>query len=264
MKLIKLVSLTGLVLTSSQLIAETIDNSQIMPPPGPYHSVVSNNAPTKIMSQAEQSAQMNSANSQMPQGCHGFHGSNQSMPDSTMHVPEWVLKQQQAVQNDIEKMLKENTKRYNENQKNYNEYLTEYKKLADKRENERRQWVDENNKKMMQSWKEMLDQYAKNQKQQIESAENMPEWMKQQMLKQHQQQLAMMNANPPVSMNTLQQPQQAVPAQSSGRVMPNISQPQMRSMMNRMDMNYPMMQQAPQRQPYMGQPPMTPYNNFRR
>lgn len=257
MKLIKLVSLTGLVLTSSQLIAGENDNSQVMPPPGPYHSIV-NNVPTDSMHQSrQQSPQVNPYNNSMP---HGLNAENKPMP-ATAQVPEWVLKQQQMAKDDIEKMLKENTKRYNENEKKYAEYLKKYQELTEKRENERQQWMADNNKKMMQSWKEMLEQYTKNQKKQIEAAENMPEWMKQQMLKQHEQQLSMMNANPPINMNNMQNRRQTMP---NGRAMQAFPQSQMNPMMNRMDMSYPMMQQAPQRQFYMGQPVMTPYNHFNR
>jgi len=300
MKLIKLTSLTGLMIISVPVLSGVIDNSQIMPPPGPYQSIM-NNTPPAFVPYGSKQAQANPHNQNVvPQAFNHFPADTRSMVRPSIQPPEWVLNQQKAVKESIENMLKENTERYKQNQMQYDEYIKKSEASAEQREKDNRKWIEENNKQMKQTWKNMLDQYAKNQKQQILDAKNLPEWMKDRMLKQHEQQVAMMNSNPPMAMHNNQRqmatpPQmqrnfnQPAPAANQNYMRPQMRpdmQPNMQPNMNQAQMFRP--QQVPmpanrmqppmqpparsfmqpsvqQGQPFMRQPyPVAPYNNYRR
>jgi len=232
MKLIKSISLTSLMIASTSSFAGIIESNQNISPSGPYYSNNQNS-----MSQAY----------------------NQSMISSEMNAFEWNLKQQHLAYDNFDKMIKQNSDHYKKNEEQYAEYLKKYEKLVEKRDKNHQKWIAENNKKMMQIWKNMLDEYSEGQKQQIVAAENMPEWMKQRMLKHHELQLARMNSNPPTAVNYGYQYSQM---QQGMQPMQQYSQPQMMQPMNRMQGPVPM-QQAPQNSPYNGQPYSAPYNNFR-
>ncbi len=257
MKLIKLISLTSLLMTSAVSYAGMIDSSQMMPPPGPYQSMMNN---------AASNSQAPASQNKMPQVYQHNSANNQYMARQT---PDWAIKQQQMAKENYEKMNKKNAERYRDNENQYAEYLKKSEKLAAQREENRKKWIEQNNKQMMQAWKNMLDQYTKNQQQQIQAAKNMPEWMKERMLKQHEQQLAMMNDNPPMQM----------PVQPRMQAMPNYSQQPMMQPMNPMQMNnmgpmnpMPMNSMGPMNNMGMGRVPMqqmpqgysAPYNNFHR
>jgi len=137
---------------------------------------------------------------------------------------------------------------------------------------------------MRQAWQSMLDQYAKNQQQQILNAKNLPEWVKARMLKQHEQQISMMNSNPPM---VIPNNQRAIAAPQMQRTFnqpaPGVNQHFMRPQMQpgmrpnvQPVQNYPpqqmpapanrmqssMMQQG---HPFMRPSyPVAPYNNYRR
>ncbi len=256
MKLIKLISLTSLMMTSAASYAGMIDSSQMMPPPGPYQSMMSNASSTSMPTNSQTSVQSIPQN-QMPQS---YQHNTTNNPYMTVQTPEWIIKQQQMAKKNYEKINKENAERYRDNKNEYAVYLKKSEKLAEQREENRKKWIEQNNKQMMQAWQNMLDQYAKNQKQQIQLAENMPEWMKERMLKQHEQQLAMMKNNPPMPMSANMQPRmQAMPNFSQQQMMQQMNGMPMNSMrpMNNMGMGRTSMQQIPQGYP-------APYNNFRR
>ena len=267
MKLIKLASLSGLMFLSAPVFSGVINNSQIMPPPGPYQSIM-NNTPPAFVPYGSKQAQANPHNQNiMPQTFNHFPADTRSMIRPAIQPPEWVINKQQAVKENIENMLKENTERYKENQMRYAEHLKAAEANAKKREKENRKWIEENNKQMKQAWQNMLDQYAKNQQQQISNAKNIPEWMKARMLKQHQQQVSMMNANPPMAMYNPQRPMAAPPQMQRNfnspapGANPNFMRPQMQAAMP------PNMRptQMRQPQPFMRPAyPAAPYNDYRR
>ncbi len=291
MKLLKLTTLTGAMLISTQVFSGVIENSQIMPPPGPYQSIM-NNTPPAFVPYGSKQAQANPYNQrQTIQPYNHFPADTRAITRPANQLPEWVINQQQATKESIQKMLEENTQRLKDNEKRHNDFLKKSQELSAQRAKDNQKWTEENNKRLKQTWNRMLDQYSKNQKQQILQAENMPEWMKERMLKQHEQQLAMMTSNPPMPMNNMQQqnfnsnarqnfnparnamgrfnqpapmvkqnfnhPQQ----QPNMRHMQQFPQAQMRPPVNRGQMQRPPMQLPPQqRQPY----PVAPYNNYRR
>lgn len=211
MKLIKLTAVSGLMVISSQVFCGVVDNSQIMPPPGPYQSIMSNTPPAFVpYGSLPQKSNPNNKNL-MPQAFNHFPADTRAMMRPAVQPPEWVINQQKAVKENIEKMLKENTELFEKNQKQYEEYIKKSEERAEKYAQENTKRIEENNKKMKEAWKNMLDQYAKNQKQQIQDAKNIPEWLKERMLKQHEYQVSMMNANPPMNMNIGERPMVQMP-----------------------------------------------------
>lgn len=224
MKLINITSIAGLMIISTQTFSGVIENSQIMPPPGPYQSIMNNTPPAFVPYGSNQPAINPHQQNQMPQTFNHFPADTRSMIRPAMQTPEWVVNEQKAVQKNIEKMLKENAERNKENEKRYTEYLKKSEAMSAQRQKDNKQWLEDNNKQMKQAWQNMLDQYAKQQKQQISQAQNMPDWMKKRMLQQHEQQLAMMNANPPVAMNNMQRPMHAAP-QYQQNARPPMGQP---------------------------------------
>jgi len=207
MKTLKLTSsaslIASLMLVSTQQIAGVVENSQIMPPPGPYKSIM-NNMPPAFVPYGSKQAQVNPLQQrQLQQPYNNFPADTHALYQPATQAPEWVLTQQKQTRDNIEKMLKENEKRNMENEKRYAEYLNKSEELAAQREIRNRKWLEENNKQMKKTWKNMLDEYSKYQKQQIMKAENIPQWVKDRMLKEHENQLSMMNSNPPMAMNNM-------------------------------------------------------------
>jgi len=200
MKITRILLITGVMLVSTQLNATVVENDQIMPPPGPYKSIMSNTPPA-FVPYGSQQAQINPyQQSQATQAFNRFPVNNQPSHKPANQMPEWVLSKQQENKDKIEKMLQENEAKNKENEKRFKEYLVKAEALAKKRNEESKKWVSENNKKMKEYWQSQLDKFAKNQKLQIEKAKDLPDWMKNKMLEQQQQQLAVMKENPPMPM----------------------------------------------------------------
>lgn len=75
--------------------------------------------------------------------------------------------------------------------------MTRDQENAKKRDAKNKQWIESNNQQMKKYWKESLNKFDKTQKKQIQQVKDMPDWMKERMLKQHEQQITMMNNFPP-------------------------------------------------------------------
>jgi len=216
MKLLNIASLTSLILLNQPLFADVIENSQIMPPPGPYKSIM-NNTPPAFVPYGSRQAQANPHyQNNAPQTFNQYPVEKQKAYAPSMQAPEWVLSRQQETRENIAKMLKENKKR----------------------DEERKKWIEENNKQMQLTWENMLKEYSATQKQQIKQAENMPDWMKDRMLQQHEQQVAMMKNKPQMNMGSRSGMQAPVNNQYN-----NLSRPQQtQDMINQRALNQPMMQ----------------------
>ncbi len=225
MKVINLTSLAGLMLINLQLNAGVIENNQIMPPPGPYQSIMGS-APPAFVPYGSQQAKTNPyQQNQVPPMFSQFPENTQTQYRPPVSAPEWVLNRQQENRDRIEKMLTENEKMNRENEKRYQEYLKKAELQAEKRDRDYRQWVEENNRQLKKHWEIMINQFSEKQKQAIEQARNLPEWLKQRMLKQHEQQLAMINMQSPVNSGFTQRPPvspvQAIPPDMHSGMHPN-------------------------------------------
>jgi len=220
MKFNKILYISGLMI-STQLIAATVENNQIMPPPGPYKSIM-NNTPPAFVPYGSQQAQANPyQQGRTAQAFNRFPVTNQTFHKPANQPPEWVLNKQQENKEKIEKMLKENEEKNKENEKRFTEYLEKAEALSIKRNEESKKWMAENNKKMKEYWQSELDKFAKNQKLQIEKAKDLPEWVRKDMLEQQQRQLAVMKNNPPMPMqNSMQRGSQTTNGFNNMRQMP--------------------------------------------
>ncbi|RDH83736.1 MAG: hypothetical protein DIZ80_06235 [endosymbiont of Galathealinum brachiosum] len=208
MKVTKIFSIAGLMLISTQQNATVVESNQIMPPPGPYKSIMSNTPPAFVPFGSRQAQANPHQQNVMPQNFSRFPANVQHVPQQKAQQPEWVLKKQQENKGSIEKMLKENEQRNKENEKRFTEYLKKAETIAAKRNEDSKKWLTENNQKMKKYWEQEFEKFAENQKKQIEKAKDLPEWMKTSMLEQQAKQLEMMKKNPPV-------PNQNVAAQSN-------------------------------------------------
>ena len=205
MKVTKILSIAGVMLMSNQLNAAAVENNQIMPPPGPYKSIMTNTPPA-FVPYGSQQAQINPyQQSQASQAFNRFPANNQPLHKPAKQMPEWVISKQQENKDRIEKMLQENEVKNKENEKRFKAYLEKAEALAKKRNEESKKWVSENNIKMKEYWQSELDKVAKNQKLQIEKAKDLPDWVKKNMLEQQQKQLAVMRENPPMPMQNFEQ-----------------------------------------------------------
>jgi len=268
MRAINLTSLAGLMLVSLQQNAGVIENNQIMPPPGPYQSIMGS-APPAFVPYGSQQAKTNPyQQNQMPQIFSQFPANAQAVHRPAISPPEWVLNRQQENKDRMEEMLKQSEKINRENEKRYVEYLKKADLQAEKRDSEYRKWVAENNRQLKKHWQTMIEQFSEKQKRDIQQAQNLPEWIKKRMLKQHEQQLAMMNMQPPAyngfSRIPPTPPVQATPWNRGFPAMdrkqmnsgaPRQNSPQMNPGFNRPPFVQPPMQQR--MQPPM-QPPMQP------
>lgn len=261
MKVMNLTSLTGLMLISLQLNAGVVENNQIMPPPGPYQSVMGGAPPAFVPYGSQQAKTNPHQQNQMSQVFSQFPENTQIGPRPPVSPPEWVLNRQQENKDRIEKILKENEKMNRENEKRYKEYLKKAELQAENRDKSYRQWVEKNNRQLKKHWEMMLNQFSEKQKQAIEQAQNLPEWLKQRMLKQHEQQLAMMSMQSPVNNapgnNGFNQMPPAPPAHGipSNRGFSAMNQKQMS--FNMRGQNSPSMNPGFNR-PFFVQPPMPP------
>ena len=210
MKFNKILYISGLLMCTP-LIATTVENNQIMPPPGPYKSIMNNTPPVFIPYGSQQAPANPYKHGASTQAFNRFPVQNQTLQKPAIQAPEWVLSKQQENKEKIEKMLKENEIRNKENEKRFREHLKKAEELSIKRNEESKKWIAENNKKMKEFWQSELDKFAKNQKLQIEKAKDLPEWVRKDMLQQQQKQLAVMKNNPPLPMNnTMQNSSQSV------------------------------------------------------
>lgn len=236
MKITRILLITGVMSVGTQLNA-AVENDQIMPPPGPYKSIMSNTPPA-FVPYGSQQAQINPyQQNQSSQAFNRFPANNQPSQNSANQMPEWALSKHQENKERIEKMLQENEVKNKENEKRFTEYLEKAEALAKKRNEESKKWVSENNRKMKEYWKSQLDKFAKNQKLQIEKAKDLPDWMKNKMLEQHEKQLAVMKENPPMPMqmpihnsgqnsaqNTMQRNQSSTSGFNNMQQMPPVNQ----------------------------------------
>jgi len=244
MKLLNIASLTSLMLISTQVSSEVTENSQIMPPPGPYQSIMNNTPPVFVPYGSRQARTNPHYQNIAPQAFNQYPADTQKAYAPSIQTPEWVLNRQQETRDNIEKMLKE------------------HKKIDE----ERKKWIEENNKQMQATWENMLKEYSKIQKQQIKQAENMPDWVKENMLKQHDQQVAMMKFKPPVNEDKRSLMQSPVNSQNKNQYNNFRPSQQAQGMTNRPVFNQPMMP------PRMSQPnqsaqwfngvPQNPRNNM--
>ncbi|MCW9047584.1 MAG: hypothetical protein OQK46_05840 [Gammaproteobacteria bacterium] len=260
MKVTKILSITGVMLMSAQLNAAVVENNQIMPPPGPYKSIMSNTPPAFVPYGSQQAQNNPYQQNHASQAFNRFPANNQPLYQPAEQLPEWVKSKQQENKARIEKMLEENAARNKENEKRFTEYLEKAEALAKKRNEENKKWLAENNKKMKQFWQSELDKFAKNQKLQIEKAKDLPDWVKKNMLERQQKQLAVMKENPPMPM---QDSMQHNPVSTNGfnnrQQLPPVNQ-----MPSNMQFRQPplMQQQQHQQQPSQQQPGMNqPFNS---
>lgn len=253
MKTTRILLITGVMLVGTQLNAAAVENDQIMPPPGPYKSIMSNTPPAFVPYGSRQ-AQINPyQQNQVSPVFNRFPANNQVLQNPANQVPEWVLNKQQENKDRIEKMLQENEVKNKENEKRFTEYLEKAEALAKKRNEESKKWVSENNKKMKEYWQSQLDKFAKNQKLQIEKAKDLPDWIKSEMLEQQERQLAVMKDNPPMPMamhnagqNSMQRNQPATSGFNNMRQMPPVNQmPSNRQHMQPQVIQSRVMQQRP-------------------
>jgi len=199
MKTSKILSVTSLMLMSTQLFSAAVENDQIMPPPGPYKSIMSNTPPAFVPQGSQQAQPGPFQHNRMPQAFSRFPG-NVSPPVQTpgyTQQPEWLLSKQEENKEKIEAMLKENEQRNKENEKRFVEYLKKAETLAASRSEESKKWIEKNNVKLKQYWQAELQKFSQMQRKQIEQAKDLPDWIKQKMLEQQKNQLAMMKNNPP-------------------------------------------------------------------
>ena len=199
MKTSKILSVTGLMLFSAQLYATVVENNQILPPPGPYKSIMSNTPPAFVPQGSQQAQRSPFQQNRMPQAFSRFPANNNPPVQAPAYQqqPEWLLSKQEENKEKIEAMLKENEQRNKENEKRFLEYLKKAESLASSRDEESKKWIEENNKKLKQYWQAELEKVSEMQRKQIEQAKNLPDWIKQKMLEQQKNQLTMMKNNPP-------------------------------------------------------------------
>ncbi|MCW8934214.1 MAG: hypothetical protein OQK98_05770 [Gammaproteobacteria bacterium] len=263
MKVTRILSITGVMLMSTQLNAAVVENNQIMPPPGPYKSIMSNTPPAFVPYGSQQAQNNPYQQNQASQAFNRFPANNQPLHKPAEQLPEWVVSKQQENKARIEKMLEENAARNKENEKRFTEYLEKAEALAKKRNEENKKWVAENNKKMKEFWQSELDKFAKNQKLQIEKAKDLPDWVKKNMLERQQKQLAVMKENPPMPMQMpSQNSRQNLRQNSMQRNPPSMNEfnnmqqsPPAHQMPSSMQFRQPpLMQQHQQQQPGMNQP----------
>ena len=253
-------------LMSPQLIAATVENNQIMPPPGPYKSIMNNTPPVFVPYGSQQAHANPYQYGSSSQAFNRFPVQNQALQKPAKQPPEWVLSKQQENKEQIEKMLKENELRNKENEKRFTEYLKEAEELSIKRNEESKKWVAENNKKMKEFWQSELDKFAKKQKKQIEKAKDLPEWVRKEMLEQQEKQLAIMKNNPPIPMrNSMQNRSQSINRFNNMQQMPPVNpipqvnqNPQANQMQgnNRFIPSQPTQQRPIMNQPYTFNPNM--------
>lgn len=211
MKTSKILSVTSLMLMSTQLFSAAVENDQIMPPPGPYKSIMSNTPPAFVPQGSQQAQPGPFQHNRMPQAFSRFPGNVNPPLQATGYAqqPEWLLSKQEENREKIQAMLKENEQRNKENEKRFVEYLKKAESLAESRSEESKKWIEKNNIKLKQYWQAELDKFSKMQRKQIEQAKGLPDWIKQKMLAQQKNQLTMMKNNPPNPNFSAQQQQQS-------------------------------------------------------
>ncbi len=191
MKMVKVISIAGLILVSMQLKATVVESNQIMPPPGPYKSIMSNSPPIFVPFGSRQ-GKVNPYNYNKSMMLQNF--SNFPVNSGVLNESEWQGKQQEN-RDKIEKMFKDNESRNKENENDFSEYLKKIDALAMQRNEESKKWITENNKKMKKYWQDELSRFSENQKNEIEKIKELPDWIKNRMISQQQKQLEIMKKN---------------------------------------------------------------------